>query len=252
MSDAILDQAEAALKRGDAAAAESALTRQWRDMSSAPADAQHVMAMVRMAQQNRKEAAQHMRGAVRAEPNKLRHHIGLGHILYADRDYAGAMESYAAAVRIDPTWPGLQLALSSAAYNAGRPEEAEQAARQAVNGEPSADAHDALSCALRAQGKGQEALAAAEQALRLDPRSQNALNSKGAALLLLNRGQEALAIFDALVMQGADTPVLALNRGMALESVGRKDDAKKVYDDAARRWPNLPNLQERIKARQQQ
>ncbi len=249
MSDAILAQAETCLKRGDVAGAEQALMKQWRDMSSAPADAQHVMAMVRMAQQNRKEAAQHMRGAVRAEPNALRHHIGLGHILYADRDYQGAMESYTAAVRIDPNWQGLQLALSSAAYSAGRPVEAEAAARQAVAAAPSAEAHDALSCALRAQGKGQEALAAADQALRLDPRSQNAQNSRGAALLLVNRGQEALQIFDSLVMQGVDTPVLALNRGMALEAVGRKDDAKKIYEAAARRWPNLPNLQERLQAR---
>jgi hypothetical protein len=39
-----------------------------------------------------------------------------------------------------------------------------------------------------------------------------------------------------------------MNRGAALEALGRNADARLVYEDAARRWPDLPNLQDRVAA----
>jgi predicted Zn-dependent protease len=47
-------------------------------------------------------------------------------------------------------------------------------------------------------------------------------------------------------------PVLALNRGAALEKLGRKAEAQAVYADAAQRWPNLPNLQTQLAQRRKQ
>ncbi|MGD9965305.1 MAG: tetratricopeptide repeat protein [Hyphomonadaceae bacterium] len=248
--DAALDQAEAALQRGDAAGAEQAIAKQWRDLSKAPGDALHIMAMVRMAQNNVVEGEQYMRSALRAEPNSLRHHIALGHILSAAGKHGEAVDSYTAATRIDPTWPNLYVALAFANYHAGRPLEAERAAMEALK-RPSADGWDVLSCALREQGKGREALQAADEALRLDWRHLNAQNSRGAALLMVNRPKEALDMFDAIAAQGVDMPVLAINRGQALEMLGRQSEARALYEDAARRWPNLPNLQERLKAKLQ-
>lgn len=247
--DAVLDQAEAALRRGDAAGAEQAISQQWRDLSKAPGDALHILAMAKMTKNDVAEGERLMRSAVRAEPNSLRHNIALGHILSAAGNPAGAVEAYANAARIDPKWPGIFVALSRANYNAGRGAEAERAARQALEAAPSADAWDALSCALRAQGKSQEALQAAEEAMRLDWQHLNAQNSRGAALLQLNRAQEALDVFDAIAAQGIEMPVLALNRGEALEKLGRNGEARAIYDEAARRWPHLPNLQARLKQR---
>jgi tetratricopeptide (TPR) repeat protein len=246
--DAALEQAEAALKRGDAAGAEQAIAKQWRDLSKAPADALHIMAMARMTQNNYAEGETFMRGAVQSEPNSLRHNIALGHILSASGKYAEAVDAYAVAARIDPTWAGINVALAYANYHAGRPAEAERAALEALR-TPTADGFDALSCALRAQGKAQEALEAADEALRIDWQHLNAQNSRGAALLMLKRPKEALDVFDAIAAQGVEMPVLALNRGEALEQLGRSAEARALYDDAARRWPNLPNLQERLKAK---
>lgn len=246
-NDAVLDQAELSVKNGDPAGAERLLSQTWPDISRAPADAQHVMAMVRMAQGRPAESVQLLRAAISAEPNALRHHIGLGHVMSEIGDHNGAIEAYTAAARIDQTWPGLLVVLSQAYYITQRFADAERVARQA-NAAPTSSTWEALSNALRAQGKSQEALTAAEEAVKLNRQDPNAQHAKAAALMQLNRPQDALTIFDDLTRSGLDLPVLAMNRGAALEALGRKADARAAYEDAARRWPNLPHLQDRVAA----
>lgn len=250
-NDAIIDQAEMSLNTGDIAGAERALTQQWPDMTRAPSDAQHTMAVVRLAQGRGDEAEALIRAAVKAEPKSLRHNIRLGHILTALSKHSAAVEAYTTASRLDANWPGVFVALSQAFYGAERFGDAERAARQAIAGASSAGAYEALSNALRAQGKGQDALNAADEALRLDWQDPNAQHARAAAMMVLNRPQDALVVFDELIARGIDLPVLQMNRGAALEALGRKDEARVVYEEAARRWPDLPNLQERVAAARQ-
>lgn len=245
--EAIFDSAEAALRNGDVDGAERQLNQQWPDTKRAPAEAQHLMAIVRMSQNRPDEAVGLMRGALSSEPS-LRHAIGLGHMLLELQRYPEAVEAYTSALAIDPNWPGLNDVLSQALYGCERFNDAEAAARRGVKIAPTAVSWEALSNALRAQGKTQEALKAAEEAVKLGPHDHNAKHAKGAALLLLNRPKEALAMFDELVIDGLDLPILQMNRGAALEALGRKADARTVYEDAARRWPSLPNLQARVAA----
>lgn len=244
-----LTAAERALAQYDLDGAEGLILSAWPACKDAPGEALHILGVVRARQRRYDEAVEFLRGAAAAEPASLRHHIALGHVLVAAVRFPEAADAYQVAGRIDPKWPGLLLAYSDAAYRAGRHEEAERAARQLIAETPSAEAWDALSCALRGQGKGGEALAAAEEALKLKPKNLNALNSKGAALLLLRRGEEALQVFDALVVRGAYTPVLSLNRGDALALLGRKAEAEAVYAEAARRWPNAVHLHQQLAAR---
>ncbi len=116
----IYNRVETALRRSDTAEAERVLTAKWPNFSSAPAEAQHLMAMVQLAKLDGARAAQFMRAAVRAEPKSLRHHIALGHMLSGGGDHAGAADAYTAALAIDPNWPGLNLVLSIASYKDGR------------------------------------------------------------------------------------------------------------------------------------
>lgn len=247
-TDAILDQAELSLNNRDVAGAERILTQQWPDMTRAPGDVLNLMAMVRLAQGKGGEAERLIRGAISAEPNSLRHHIQMGHILTALGNHSGAVEAFTNASRIDPKWPGVFVVLSQAFYSLERFNDAERSARQAVANTPTSGAFEALSNALRAQGKAQDALNAADEALRLDWQDPNAQHARAAALMQLNRPQDALTIFDELRSRGIDLPVLHMNRGAALEALGRKDEARAVYEEAARRWPNLPNLQDRVAA----
>jgi len=250
MSDEdVYARAETALRRSDTAEAERILTSKWTNFSSAPGEAQHLMALVHLAKNDRSSAIQFMRNATRAEPNSLRHHIALGHLLTSVDDHAAAADTYVAALKIDQNWPGLAYVYAVAAYKSGRFAEAESGARAAVQKQPTAAAWDVLSSALRAQNKAQEALAAAEEALKLDREDINAANSRGAALLMLNRAQEALEVFEGISAKGIELPVLALNRAAAYDMLGRTIEARAIYDDAQRRWPNLPNLQGQIAAR---
>lgn len=249
MSDDVYNRVEAALRRSDTEAAESALTGQWPNFASAPAEAQHLMALVWLARVDGQRALQFMRAAVRAEPTSLRHQIALGHLLASMGDHAGAADAYAAAQKINPNWPGLSLVMSSASYNGGRYEDAERHARTAVEARPDVQSWEALAAALRALGKAEEALAASDAALKLNRDDLNAIHGRGAALLMLGRAQEAVDIFEGLIAKGVHSPSLALNRATAYDMLGRAAEARAIYDDAQRRWPNLPNLQSQIAAR---
>jgi len=245
----VYGRAEAALRRSDTAEVERVLTAKWPNLANAPGEAQHIMAMAYLAKLDGARAVQFMRAAVRAEPKSLRHHIALGHILSSSGDHAGAADAYAAAAQIDPNWPGVHFVLSVASYKAGRHAEAETAARAAVQANPIAETWDALASAMRALGNGQEALAASDEALKLDRDDINAINGRGAALLMLNRPGEALEVFESLFAKGVNAPVLALNRAAAYDLLGRTNEARAIYDDAQRRWAHLPNLQQQIAAR---
>jgi tetratricopeptide (TPR) repeat protein len=249
MSDDIYNRVEAALRNSDTEAAERMLTGTWSNFASAPAEAQHLMALVWLARVDGPRALQFLRAAVRAEPTSLRHQIALGHLLASTGDHAGAIDAYAAAQKINPTWPGLSLVMSSASYNAGRFEDAERHARAAVEARPDVESWDALAAALRALDKAEEALAASDEALKLKSDDLNAIHGRGAALLMLGRAQEAVDIFESLIAKGVHSPSLALNRGSAYDMLGRAAEARAIFDDAQRRWPNLPNLQSQIAAR---
>lgn len=248
-SEQVLVTAEAAAKQGDFASAEQTLTQAWPDMTSAPPDARHLLGMVRVNQNRLGEAEQLLRSAIRSEPDSLRHHIALGHILSAAFNPAGAADAYAEALKIDSKWPGLLRRFSHVAYRAGRAVDAERAARQLIAEEPSADAWNTLSCALREQNKGKEALEAADQSLKLAPDNAPALNSRAAALMTLGRHQEALDGFEALAARGVQGPTITLNRAAALEKLGRKYEADAAYADAAAHWPQHPRVRQALAAR---
>ena len=242
-TEQILTQAERQIANGDTNGAERTLLTAWPDLNRAPGDAQHALAGVRIAQRRYQEAEELLRSAARAEPTSLRHQIALGHLLAGGDDHVGATEAYANAMRINPNWPGLIVDYAMACYKSGRYDEAEKAALHWIAAEPSAAAHDTLSCALRAQGKPQEALAAADDALRINPNHAGALHSRAAALLALGRHQDALSILDSLIGGGVQGPSLYLNRGKALLALKREREAAETFAEGARRYPADNELQ---------
>src|SRR5262249_44956977 len=114
-----LSSAEAAARRGDLAAAEAALAKEWPNQAQMPGDALHVLAMVRFTQKRSQDAAKLMQNAVAADPQSLRHHIALGHIMASLNDHAASASALADALRIDMKWPGLMHAYALSCYRAG-------------------------------------------------------------------------------------------------------------------------------------
>lgn len=139
--------------------------------------------------------------------------------------------------------PAELLAQARAALNAGDPRGAERGARQLLVIAPSAEAHDLLANALRAQDRLEEALAAADAALRLSPGNAVAQHGRALTLSRLGRYAESLTIFDALVARGVAAPPLWLNRGVALLGQTRVKEAEAAFADGVKRWPQDLGLQ---------
>ncbi|MBS0384925.1 MAG: tetratricopeptide repeat protein [Proteobacteria bacterium] len=129
-----------------------------------------------------------------------------------------------------------------AAIAAGRAGEAEPMARALTIGAPSPEAFELLSLALRAQGKADKALAAAEDGLRLDLGNVRLAHARGLALTELGRNEEALRTFDSLARRGLEQPPVWLSRGVALLNLARDADAEAMFADGVRRWPQDQGL----------
>jgi len=77
-----------------------------------------------------------------------------------------------------------------------------------------------------------EALAAYEQAIRLDPNYALAYNNTGNALEDLKRYEEALAAYDQAIRLNPNYALAYNNKGLALDRLGKSKEAKQAYDKA--------------------
>ncbi len=130
-----------------------------------------------------------------------------------------------------------------AALAAGRAAEAEPLARTLTISAPSSEVFELLSQALRAQGKPEKALAAADDGLRRDLMNVRLAHARGLALADLGRSEEALRVFDALAKRGLEQSRVWLSRGIALLNLARDEDAEAMFADGVRRWPQDQGLQ---------
>ena len=83
-------------------------------------------------------------------------------------------------------------------------------------------------------GQYREALAAYEQALRLDPYFADAYFGKGNALYFLKRLEEALMAFEQAIHLNPRDAAFHNNKGSALYSLGRYREALEAYNQALR------------------
>src|SRR6266567_216122 len=91
---------------------------------------------------------------------------------------------------------------------------------------------------LRGLKRYQEALAAYEQAIRLDPNLALAYNGKGDALYNLKRSQEALAAFEQAIHLDPNFAAAYNNKGNALYDLVRSQEALAAYEQAIHLSPN--------------
>lgn len=87
--------------------------------------------------------------------------------------------------------------------------------------------------------RGQEALAAFEQAIRLDPNFAGAHEYKGRVLGGLGRYQEALAIFEQVLRLAPNSAGAYDGKGMTLDELGRYQEALAALEQAIRLDPNF-------------
>src|SRR5260370_1268376 len=76
----------------------------------------------------------------------------------------------------------------------------------------------------------EEALAAYEQAIRLDPNFANAYNGKGIALYGLKRHEEALAAYEQAIRLDPNFANAYYNKGIALNDLKRYKEADQAFE----------------------
>ena len=135
----------------------------------------------------------------------------------------------------------------SDAFSQGDLPEAERICRDALASAPNdlpLNHQLALICAR--QGRADDALAALDRALAVQPGNFDLLILRGDTLLALNRPEEALTCFDRVMVFRQQTPQLLNSRGHALKAMGRDEEALGCFERALALQPDfLPALYER-------
>lgn len=184
-----------------------------------------------------------------------------------------ALHSEVVALRPDDTGARYELAL--ALQDAGRLEEATAALEEAIRRSPAfPEAHNALGISLAARGRIDQALEQFDRAIALDGRDSRAHNNRGNALrdagrlaeageayaraididpryadphtglgavaLALDRPAQALAEFDRALALAPGQHEILVNRGIALELLGRAADAREAYRSFLARAGDAP------------
>lgn len=90
----------------------------------------------------------------------------------------------------------------------------------------------------------EEALAAFEQALRLDPHFADALFGKGNALYFLKRYEDALLAYEQAIRLDPYNPAFHNNKGSTLYSLGRYREALAAYKQALHIDPHHASAQQ--------
>jgi Flp pilus assembly protein TadD len=106
----------------------------------------------------------------------------------------------------------------------------------------SAEALVNLSNVMHALKRDQDALDCLDKALAIKPDDALALGNRGSALLTLNRPQEALASFEALLRLDPRNGEAMMNRGIAKATLSQQDEALADFDAALTLMPGHPNV----------
>ena len=115
--------------------------------------------------------------------------------------------------------------------NANCPEDAVAALDQSLALDPSrAATHVNRGVAFAAQGRYTEALVAYEQVLAWNPENVTALVNRAHALNSLRRFEEALAAYNNAVAFGLGTPNVYVGRARTLHDLGRHEEALAAYE----------------------
>ncbi len=125
-------------------------------------------------------------------------------------------------------------------HEAGKPEEAEKALRDAVRlNADSVEARDELGRVLVRQKKPEDALQVFEEIIRIDPEHFQAWSSKAGVCGKLKRWKEAVAAYKEAVRIKPDSYQCHYNLAIALEEAGSHDTAIEAYKTAIRINPDF-------------
>jgi len=176
--------------------------------------------------QRYEEALAAFEQALRLDPKIAFAYDNKGFALYGLQRYEEALAAFEQALRLAPNFADANIGKDMVLDKLGRTGEAQQA--------PQKTAQKWLKegYALRDLKRYEEALAAFEQALRLDPNDTYAYNCKGSTLGNLKRYEEALAAFEQVLRLDPNNAFAYNGKGLALNKLGRIGEAQQAYNKA--------------------
>jgi len=182
------------------------------------------------------EACEAFRAAIKLRPDFVDARFELGQLLYRSRNYEEAEKCFRQLLRVMPSHLHAKMSLGVVLAEAGRPQEAEVLLRRGVEEAAApglkAQFHLHIALALRRQRKDEEALAACDEAQKLDPRVPDLALHRAEALENLRRPDEALAVLRDHVASNPADPMAHHLYNHLLHRLGRKAEFLKSYDRA--------------------
>ena len=232
----LLQQAADLLARKQFPQAETLLTGLLSHRPQDP-DALHMMGVIHAAQERGAEAEEFYRRSLIANPSQAQVRYNFGTLLRANGRLPEAVEEFRAASRLKRNYVEACFALALTLHEAGEPEASEKAYRDTLRLQPNfLPAKQGLGAVLNDLGRPEDAERVLRQALAAnsrDPRLVAALeNNLGVSVNLQRRFKEALTLFDSAREKVPGLPFVHVNRGDALQHLGRLDDAVRAYRQA--------------------
>ncbi|MBD1997942.1 tetratricopeptide repeat protein [Leptolyngbya sp. FACHB-541] len=195
------------------------------------------------------EAIAAYRRALQIDPNLAVAHNNLGIVLARRGRLQEAADAYREAIRLDPNLANAYNNLAEVLRDLGQPQEAEQAQAQAsavLNNANSTNVIDYINLgrALGNQGNHEEAIAAYQIALELNPTLGTTHNNLGNSLRSLERLEEAAQAYRQAIELSPTLVVAYNNLGFVLTQLNRPEEAREVYERVNAIDPRLIALRE--------
>ena len=234
--DALNDLGSTYFAMGRLPAAED-IFRKLLDRDPGCADALHNLGVLRLRQGNVEGSKRLLLRALEIRPDYLDAHVTIGRLFFERNDFELAAEHLTAAHRHRPDDPEL-LKLLAHALRVRDPATALDFARRAVGSLPNdATNHVAHGSVLQSLGRFEEAEAAYQKALALDPHDADALNNLGTIFKERDENGRAQRCFEEAIEKREMFPDAHYNLGTVLQDLGHIDQAIESFEYSIRIRP---------------
>ena len=216
-------------------------------------DALHQRGVEAYRKKNYADAVTHFKAAVAQRPQMAAWHTALGAALRATGHLADAIAAHRRAIELDPGHAPAYNNLGNALKEAGDLGGAETALREACRADwRYAEARLNLALVLRAQERPVDAEQFCREAMQLKPSYLEAKKVLGHLLLQKADFEGAAECFRAVCAAAPFDGGNFMNLGVALEGLGRFDEADTAYETVIARAPRLPQAHYALGRRHEQ
>jgi predicted O-linked N-acetylglucosamine transferase (SPINDLY family) len=176
--------------------------------------------------------------ALRLKPDLAEACNNLGVVLQSQGKFAQALAAYEQAMKLRPGDIEAAYNRAVALQQQGRREEAESAYRDILRQSPNRFVYVNLGALLQEQSRPDEALAAFDAAVSLDPDYAEAHFNRGVVLQQRGRLDGAIEAYKQSLRLRPDYVEATTNAGIALQELGRLGEAAAAFEHAAKLRPD--------------